>query len=303
MSKVSPVILLFGPNGQVGWELRRTLSTLGEVVTAGIDAADEQLDVTDGQAMKTLVDRLQPGLMVNATAYTAVDKAESEPEVAHQVNCVAVGLMGELAAEIDCPVVHYSTDYVFSGNNDTPWKETDETGPRSVYGRTKLAGEQALAAAGAEHLTLRTAWVYGTRGNNFLLTMLRLFDQKTQLNIVADQFGAPTWSRHIAEATAQMLARLKSSDGSYCFTGLDGVYHLTSAGQSSWHEFAQAICEQAGSSCQLAPISSDQYPCAAERPVYSVLDNSALAQAFSVSIPHWMQGLKLCMDEMFVEKK
>lgn len=298
MKQKTTHILLFGANGQVGWELRRTLSPLGRVVTAGIDGADEQLDMVDLEATEKLIARLEPDLIVNAAAYTAVDKAEAEPELAQKINADVLSVIGGAARSAGCPVVHYSTDYVFSGEGETPWKEQDETGPRSVYGRTKLAGEEALAASGAPYLVFRTAWVYGGRGNNFLLTMLRLFKQKKQLSIVADQVGAPTWSRHIAEATAQVLAQLKTGPGKFNFDKRSGIYHLTNDGQASWHEFAQAIGELAGSDCKLTPITSEEYPCAAERPGFSVLDNGALEQAFSIRLPHWRQGLELCFEEL-----
>ena len=298
MNQKNKLILLFGARGQVGWELRRTLSPLGQVVTAGIDGADEYLDMADTAALEQLVTRIRPDLVVNAAAYTAVDKAESEPELAQQINGEALAVIGAAAQAVGCPVVHYSTDYVFSGDGETPWREQDETAPRSVYGRTKLAGEQALAAAGVPFLIFRTAWVYGSRGNNFLLTMLRLFEQKKQLSIVADQYGAPTWSRHIAEATAQVLVQLRDATGGFSFGKRSGIYHLTNGDQASWYEFAQTIRSLAGSDCELKPITSEEYPCAAERPRFSVLDNSELERAFSIALPHWKQGLELCFEEL-----
>jgi dTDP-4-dehydrorhamnose reductase len=294
----NPVILLFGANGQVGWELRRTLSTLGQVTSAGIDGADQHVDFTDLDSISQLVEAVKPALMVNAAAYTAVDKAESEPELAQQVNADAVGHIGRLAAAIDCPVVHYSTDYVFSGEGNTPWREQDEPDPRSVYGHTKLRGEQALANSGADFIILRTAWVYGARGANFMLTMQRLFREKDQLNIVADQYGAPTWSRHIAEATAQILAQSRASqEQGFNFSRSRGIYHLTAAGQASWHEFAEAILAGTDADCQLIPITTEEYPCSAARPGFSVLNNEHLRRVFGVGLPHWHQGLALCLDE------
>lgn len=293
----NPRILLFGANGQVGWELRRTLSTLGQVTTAGIDGADRHVNFTDLDSIGKLVETIRPALIVNAAAYTAVDKAESEPELAQQVNADAVGHVGKLAAAIDCPVVHYSTDYVFSGEGDRPWNEQDAPDPRSVYGRTKLRGEEALAASGADSLILRTAWVYGARGANFMLTMLRLFSEKEQLKIVADQYGAPTWSRHIAEATAQILAQSRASQGQgFNFSRSGGIYHLTAAGQANWHEFAEAILASTDADCQLIPITTDEYPCAAARPGFSVLDNEQLQRVFGIQLPHWRQGLALCLE-------
>lgn len=294
----SPVILLFGARGQVGWELRRTLSTLGRVITAGVDGAEHHVDLTNLDSISQVVAEFKPDLMVNAAAYTAVDKAESEPELARQVNADAVGHMGKLAAACSCPVVHYSTDYVFSGEGNTPWREQDEPDPRSVYGITKLEGEKALAESGADYLILRTAWVYGARGANFMLTLQRLFKEKNQLSIVADQYGAPTWSRHIAEATAQILAQSRAPEkNGFGFAARQGIYHLTAAGSASWHEFAEAILQATGADCELVPITTDQYPCAAARPGFSVLNNEQLQLVFGVGLPHWQQGLLLCLDE------
>lgn len=293
----SPVILLFGANGQVGWELRRTLSTLGEVITAGVDGADHQADFTDQESITQLVKRTHPALIVNAVAYTAVDKAESEPELAQQVNADAVGHIGRLAASLDCPVIHYSTDYVFSGEGGKPWNERDIPDPRSVYGRTKLDGEKQLMESGADFLILRTAWVYGARGDNFLLTMQRLFREKDQLNIVADQYGAPTWARHIAQATAQIIAQSRATEGvDFSFSHTRGIYHLTADGKASWHEFAQAILSGSPEDCKLNPVTTDEYPCAATRPGYSVLNNEHLQRVFGIQLPHWRHGLALCMD-------
>ena len=293
-----PPILLFGARGQVGWELRRTLSTLGSVTTAGVDGADHHVDLTDLDSISRVVAGVEPVVIVNAAAYTAVDSAEAEPELAQQVNADAVGHMGKLAAAIDCPVVHYSTDYVFSGEGNTPWREQDEPDPRSVYGRTKLDGEVALAASGADFLVLRTAWVYGARGANFMLTMQRLFRERDKLNIVADQYGAPTWSRHIAEATGQILSQSREpGKAGFGFNRNRGIYHLTAAGKASWHEFAEAILRGTEADCELFPITTGEYPCAATRPGYSVLNNEHLEQVFGISLPHWRQGLALCLDE------
>ncbi|HID44577.1 MAG TPA: dTDP-4-dehydrorhamnose reductase [Chromatiaceae bacterium] len=296
----APLILLFGHSGQLGWELRRTLATLGDIVTAGVDGAERYLDLTDAHALDVLVHELRPTLMVNATAYTAVDKAESDETLAYQINAEAVGRMGKLGAEMDIPVLHFSTDYVFSGKSKHPWKENDPPDPQSVYGKSKLAGEQALLGSRADSLILRTAWVYGARGSNFLLTMLRLFAEKKQLGVVDDQFGAPTWSRLLAEATAQLLAQCKTPEGGFTFGVHHGqVFHLTAAGEASWHEFAQAILDMSKEECVLDAISTEQYPTPAARPAYSVLDTGSLHEAFGVRLPHWRQGLALCMEELF----
>ncbi|WP_293714810.1 dTDP-4-dehydrorhamnose reductase [Thiolapillus sp.] len=300
MTASSNTILLFGHSGQLGWDLRRALAPLGDVVTAGVDGADRYVDLTDSEALDELVHEIRPVLMVNATAYTAVDKAESEESLAFQINAEAVGQMGRLGAELDIPVLHFSTDYVFSGNGNRPWKENDPPDPQSVYGRSKLVGEQALLASRAQSLILRTAWVYGAKGRNFLLTMLRLFAEKDQLGVVADQFGAPTWSRLLAEAAAQVLAQCRTPEGRFSFGMHDGeIFHLTAAGEASWHEFAQAILEQSDETCVINAISTEQYPTPAARPAYSVLSNDSLWEAFGVRLPHWRQGLALCMEDLF----
>jgi dTDP-4-dehydrorhamnose reductase len=296
--KQRAAILLLAPRGQVGWELRRTLSTLGRVITAGRKGADHALDLSDGAALERLVGELEPELLVNAGAWTAVDQAETEPEAARAINAVAVGVMGRAAAVIGCPVVHYSTDYVFSGEGGRPWRERDEPAPCSVYGRTKLEGERQLVATGADHLIFRLAWVYGARGSNFLLTMRRLMNEREALGVVADQFGSPTWARQIAEATAQVLAQCRSGEGGFFFGERGGVYHLTSAGQASWHDFACAIAEGLGTNCRVNPIGTADYPTPARRPAWSVLDNEKLWRTFGVALPHWREGLALCLQEL-----
>jgi dTDP-4-dehydrorhamnose reductase len=298
MNHEKPRILLFGHNGQVAWELRRTLAPLGQVVTVGVDGADHDLDLTDPRALDNLVRELKPKLMVNAAAYTAVDQAESEPELAWRLNADVVGEMGRLGAALDCPVLHYSTDYVFSGEGDTPWKENDEPDPRSVYGKSKLAGEQALLGSRADCLILRTAWVYGGRGRNFLLTMQRLFHDRDSLGVVADQFGAPTWSRMIAEATAQLLAQCRTGNGGFSFgEHREEVFHLSSQGQASWYDFARAILDAGSERCELNPLTTGEYPTAAARPAYSVLDNDRLWQVWGIRLPHWREALALCLEE------
>ncbi len=297
MSGQPPRILLFGPRGQLGWELRRTLSTLGEVVSAGRGGADHLLDITDLPALETLVKRVEPQLLVNATAYTAVDRAESEPELARRVNADAVAWLGELGRALDCPVIHYSTDYVFSGKGRRPWREEDEPAPLSVYGHTKLEGEQRLAASGARYLVLRLAWVYGARGSNFLLTMRRLMKERARIGVVADQFGAPTWARQIAEASAQILARCREGEG-FSLQGREGIYHLAAAGKASWHQFAEAIREGLALPCEVQAIGTRDYPTPARRPAWSVLDCDKAWRTFGVRIPHWRQGLALCLEEL-----
>ncbi|RTZ71872.1 MAG: dTDP-4-dehydrorhamnose reductase [Gammaproteobacteria bacterium] len=292
-----PTILLLGPGGQVGWELRRTLSTLGSLRTAGREGADHSLDLTRPGALAGLIRSRSPDLVVNAAAYTAVDQAESEPELARRINAEAVGELGRAALEAGCPVVHYSTDYVFSGEGERPWREEDATGPVSVYGHSKQEGERKLADSGADHLILRLAWVYGGRGKNFLLTMRRLMGERSGLSVVSDQFGSPTWSRHIAEATAQVLAQCRTGQG-FAFGERQGIYHLTAGGQASWHEFACAIADRLGTKCEVSAITTADYPTPARRPAWSVLDNEKLQRTFSVALPHWRIGLDLCMEEL-----
>ena len=297
MKQSRPLILLLGVHGQVAWELRRSLAPLGTVVTGGRSGADRSLDLAVPGDAGQVIGEVKPALVVNAAAYTAVDKAESEPELARRINELALSEIAQAAREQDCPVVHYSTDYVFSGAADTPWRETHAPAPRSVYGTTKLGGESALAAAGADHLVLRTAWVYGTRGGNFLLTMQRLFRERDQLGVVHDQMGAPTWCRHIADATAQILAQCRSGDGNgFVFGRRGGIYHLSAAGSTSWYGFAAAIREETAASCELRPISTADYPTPARRPAYSVLDNDKLAATFGVCLPDWRDSLALCLQ-------
>lgn len=295
--KERPSILLLGPAGQVGWELRRTLSTLGQVTTAGRRGAHHRLDLADIPALEALVRERRPRLLVNATAYTAVDKAEAEPETARRINAEVVGAMGRVAAGIGCPLVHFSTDYVFPGTGSRPWTEEDGTGPLSVYGQTKLEGEQRLAESGADHLVFRLAWVYGARGNNFLLTMRRLMAGRDRIGVVADQMGSPTWARQIAEATAQVLAQCRR-DGGFGFGERRGIYHLTAAGEASWHQFACAIGEGLGARCEVDAITTADYPTPARRPAWSVLDNEKLWRTFGVALPHWREGLALCLEEL-----
>ena len=287
-------ILLTGANGQVGWELRRSLSTLGQVT-----ALDSHgLNLTDPTAIRRAVAELKPRIIVNPAAYTAVDKAESEPDLAQAVNATAPGILAEEAAATGALLVHYSTDYVFDGSGDHPWREDDPTGPLNVYGATKLAGEQAIAASGCRHLIFRTSWVYGVRGSNFLLTMQRLMRERPELKIVADQVGAPTWCRSLADATAQILAQVISPSRGADKPASWGVYHMTNGGETAWHGFAQAIlaADPPETPPRLLPIPSSDYPTPARRPLNSRLDNSKLARVFGVRLPDWDQALKLCLD-------
>ena len=283
-------ILLTGKNGQVGWELERTLATLGEVV-----AVDRQgMDLADPDSIRRAVRAIRPDLIVNPAAYTAVDKAESEPQLAMAINGIAPGIMAQEAKLLGAAMVHYSTDYVFDGTKDSPYLEEDLPNPLGVYGRTKLAGEEAIRASGVPHLILRTSWVYGMRGRNFLLTILRLAKERDELKIVADQIGAPTWSRMIAEASAQILARHGTN-----LSDVSGLYHLSAGGQTSWHGFTQAILDHARSGEQalprVIPITTPEYPLPAPRPLYSLLSNDKLLKTFDIGLPSWDASLALCV--------
>jgi len=285
-------ILLTGCSGQVGYELERSLQGLGEVVA--VDRA--RMDLANLDQVRAVIREVRPQLIVNPAAYTAVDKAESEPELAHRINAEAPGVMAEEAKRLGAALVHYSTDYVFPGTDAGARVETDATGPVNVYGASKLAGEQAIAASGVPHLILRTSWVYGMRGKNFLLTMLRLAQERDELRVVADQHGAPTWSRTIADTTAMVLAqgRAHGFDAGW-WQEHGGIYHLSSQGQTTWFEFTQAIIERAGIDCRLVPITSAEYPTPARRPQYSVLSSQRLLERFG-HVPDWREALRLCMQ-------
>lgn len=294
-------ILLLGADGQVARELRRELSTLGDVIVAARGSGDERVDLADAAALAGMVRRLKPDWIVNAAAHTAVDKAESERELAFSINATAPGVLAAAAAELGALLVHYSTDYVFDGRGGRPYREDDPTAPRSVYGQSKLAGEAAVAAGGAAHLILRTSWVYGLAGNNFMRTMRRLAREREELRVVADQRGAPTWSRHIAQATAQMLARLGQDRSAW--QRQSGVYHLVSQGETSWHGFAEAIIDhqrlrEPVKAQRVVPIATHEYPVPAPRPAYSVLDTSKLLNNFGIRLPDWRAALAQVQEEL-----
>lgn len=300
-------ILLLGADGQVGFELHRALAPLGRIVATtrkgvlpgGIDCA--RLDLADADALRGLIETTQPRWIVNAAAYTAVDRAEDEPELAQRINGDALAVIGDAARDIDARVVHYSTDYVFDGAAQQPWREADATGPLGAYGRSKLAGEVALRESGAAHLIFRTAWVYGPRGANFLRTMLRLARERDRLTVVADQTGTPTPARLIAETTALVVHALREA-------GADdarfGTYHLTANGHTTWHGFASRIVELAFNAGlierlpEVAAITTDQFPTKAKRPTYSVLDTSRLQSTFGLALPDWTDGLARVMGEL-----
>ncbi len=293
-SPLTPKILLTGASGQIGWELRRTLGALGTVV-----APDSRtLDLTDADALRAAVRATAPAVIVNAAAYTAVDRAESEPESVRALNALAPAVLAQEAAQLGALLVHFSTDYVFDGSGDSPWREDDATGPLNVYGATKLEGERAIAAAGCRHLVFRTSWVYGQRGSNFLLTMRRLLRERPELKVVADQVGSPTWCRDVAEATSQVLAQVLATGGRD--DARWGVYHMTNAGETSWHGFAEAIqaldeFDETVVPARLVPIPSRDYPTPARRPLNSRLDNGRLAHSFGLRLRDWREALALCI--------
>jgi dTDP-4-dehydrorhamnose reductase len=299
-------ILLLGANGQVGFELQRALAPLGEVVAATRSgelpggASCARIDLADATALLAAVDALRPAVIVNAAAYTAVDRAESEPESARQANGIAPGLLGRWCAAQDALLVHYSTDYVFDGSARRPWREDDATGPLGVYGQTKLEGEQAIAASGCRHLILRTAWVHAARGHNFLRTMLRLGAEREELRVVADQIGAPTPARWLGAATAALLARIDDSTPADAL----GVFHLAAAAETSWRGFAEAIFADAvaagllSRAPRIVAISSAEFPTPAARPAYSVLDGSRLAHVHRLRLPGWRDGVRQVVAEL-----
>lgn len=287
-------ILLTGASGQVGWELRRTLAPLGEILTP----ERRQLDLAQPDSLYDAVMALAPDLIVNPAAYTAVDRAESESVLAYAVNADAPRELARAAAQRGIPLVHFSTDYVFDGRQAAPYAESDTPQPLGVYGASKWAGEQAVQTAGGDYLILRTSWVYGLRGGNFLRTMQRLARERETLSVVNDQWGAPTWSRLLAEATALVVARwLAQPDRA----AASGVYHLSCSGKTSWHGFAAAILDdlrQRGERvATLAAIPTSGYPTAAVRPAQSLLDNARLAARFGVRLPDWESALALCLEQ------
>jgi dTDP-4-dehydrorhamnose reductase len=288
-----PHILLIGKNGQVGWELRRALAPLGAVVAVDFP----EIDLTDPASIRRWVDDAAPQIIVNAAAYTAVDKAEVETDLAMHVNAGAPGILAEEARKRGALLIHYSTDYVYDGAKQTPYLEDDAANPLSAYGRSKLAGDRAVQESGCAHLIFRLCWVYGARGQNFLLTMMRLARERDQLHVVADQLGAPTWARMIAEATAQAVCQVwRSSDLSWH----NGIYHLSSAGYTSWHGFAEAIVSRMPAESRKAkgvePITTAHYPTPARRPAYSVLSGDKLERTFGLRLPPWEESLGLVME-------
>ncbi|MGO9337715.1 MAG: dTDP-4-dehydrorhamnose reductase [Terracidiphilus sp.] len=288
-----PKILIFGRVGQVGWELRHKLTCLGQV--SSVDFPD--VDFSKPDTIREAIRAAQPTVIVNAAAYTAVDKAEATPEPAWALNATGPGVIAEEATRMGVLMVHYSTDYVYDGSKLGAWVETDAPCPLNVYGQTKLAGDEAIAAAGCEYLILRTSWVYGARGANFLLTMLRLAKERPELRIVDDQTGSPTTSECIAQATANILAQVLSPRGGG-LAGRSGVYHLTNSGTTTWFGFAKEFLSRQAACPRLTPIPTSEYPVPARRPANSVLSCEKLAETFGVRMPSWELGLELVLETL-----
>lgn len=294
----TPRVLVIGNTGQVGWELQRSLSTFGELIPTG-RSAPVSVDLLDNDSIRAVIRDTRPSWIVNAAAYTAVDKAESDAISANQINGIAPGIIAEEANRIGAALIHYSTDYVFDGKATTPYTENATPAPLNVYGSSKLLGENAVQSASDKYLILRTSWVYGLRGNNFLRTMLRLGAERDELGIVADQHGSPTWSRIIAEATAAILAKNPQADS---VRDLHGIYNLTCAGQTTWHGFANEIFSLFDPERlrirNLKPIATRDYPTPAKRPAYSVLSLEKTQNCFGVFMPQWDVALRLAMADL-----
>jgi dTDP-4-dehydrorhamnose reductase len=290
-------ILLTGKSGQVGFELCRALAPLGKVVAL----EEHELDLASPDAIRRKVAEVRPQIIVNAAAYTAVDRAESEPDRAMKVNGVAPGILAEEARRLGAALVHYSTDYVFDGTKDGPYVENDAPNPLNAYGRSKLAGDQAIQAVDAHYYIFRTSWIYAARGHNFLNTMLRLARERSELRIVNDQIGAPTWARFLADATAHVLGQALTAQG--LPRDKRGLYNLTASGHTSWFGFAEAIFAEAGRAAgqrvpKLIPIPTSEYPVPARRPANSRLDNSRFIRSFGLHPPSWDTLLKACLREL-----
>ncbi|MEY3747800.1 MAG: hypothetical protein RL194_1259 [Pseudomonadota bacterium] len=286
-------ILLFGKNGQLGRELQRSLQPLGQVIALDVDSPEHAADFSRPQQLAGTVRAVQPDWIINAAAYTAVDKAESEPELAHAINAEAPGILAAEAERLGASLVHYSTDYVFDGSGERPWKETDTPAPLNVYGRTKLEGEQRVAAACSRHLILRTSWVYGAHGSNFAKTMLKLAQERDTLAVVDDQTGAPTGAAWLADLTVALMPLLERQPA------LAGLYHAVAAGETSWHGYAKFVIAQARSmgwpvkvrDADIRAVGSSEFATAARRPLNSRLDGGKLRAAFGIEAPDWRTGV------------
>lgn len=293
-------ILLLGKNGQVGWELQRSLAPLGELVALGSQSQHYCGDMTNLEGIAKTVRDVAPDIIVNAAAHTAVDKAESEPDLAHAINTLAPSVLAQEAKRSGAWLIHFSTDYVFDGSGDKPWLEDDATGPLGVYGKTKLHGEEAIIASGCKHLIFRTSWVYAARGNNFAKTMLKLAQTRDALNVINDQFGAPTGADLLADVTAHAICvALQRPE-------VSGLYHLVASGETTWHEYANVVIDfarQAGVDVKVAAeavqaVTTTAFPTPAVRPLNSRLDTSKLKSAFGLTLPHWQVGVTRMLTEV-----
>ncbi len=293
-------ILLFGKGGQVGWELQRSLSVLGTVTALDFDSTEHCGDFANPAGVAETVRALRPDVIVNAAAHTAVDKAESESDFARTLNATTPGAIAQEAAKLGAWLVHYSTDYVFNGSGSRPWVETDATAPLSVYGRTKLEGEQLIAQSGAKHLILRTSWVYAARGGNFAKTMLRLAQERERLTVIDDQWGAPTGADLLADVTAHALRHLQQRPEDA------GLYHLVAAGETNWNEYAKYVLSVAARhpvaakiiAKEVAPVPTSAFPTPAVRPHNSRLDTTKLRTTFGLALPHWQTGVARMLTEI-----
>ena len=292
-------LLLLGKGGQVGWELQRSLAPLGELVALDFDSTDFHADFSRPEQLADTVLKVRPDVIVNAAAHTAVDKAESEPEFARKLNATSPGVVAEAAQQIGALMVHYSTDYVFDGSGSTPWKEDDATGPLSVYGQTKLEGEQLVAQRCAKHLIFRTSWVYAARGGNFAKTMLRLAKERDKLTVIDDQFGAPTGAELLADVTAHAI-RATLQDPTKA-----GLYHAIAGGETTWHGYARFVlgmAQQAGVELKAGPdaveaVPTSAFPTPAKRPHNSRLDTTKLQTTFGLRLPPWQEGVARMLRE------
>ena len=293
-------ILLLGKGGQVGWELQRSLSVLGQVTTLDFDSTEHCGDFSNPEGVARAVHALRPDVIVNAAAHTAVDKAESEPELARLLNATTPGRIAEEAARLGAWLIHYSTDYVFDGSGERPWVETDTPAPLSVYGRTKLEGEQLIQQSGCKHLILRTSWVYAARGGNFAKTMLRLAQERERLTVIDDQWGAPTGAELLADVTAHAIRHLQGrpEDG--------GLYHCVAGGEATWHSYAKYVLDLARKAPnaikikanEVAPVPTSAFPTPASRPLNSRLDTRKLQTTFGLVLPDWQQGVARMLTEI-----
>ena len=292
-------ILLLGKGGQVGWELQRSLSVLGQVTALDFDSTEHCGDFSNPAGLADTVRALRPDIIVNAAAHTAVDKAESEPDLARTLNATAPGVLAQEAARLGAWLVHYSTDYVFDGSGTRPWVETDAPAPLSVYGRTKWEGEQLIAQSGAKHLILRTSWVYAARGGNFAKTMLRLAQERERLTVIDDQWGAPTGADLLADVTAHAIRHLQQCPQDA------GLYHCVAAGETNWHLYAKYVLAQAQKAqaaielkaTEVAPVPTSAFPTPARRPHNSRLNTQKLQATFGLTLPHWQQGVARMLQE------